>query len=1466
MSILKILVIEDSPTDCELVLREIRKSGIEFSEMVVETSDEFIHALENFKPDLILSDYALPEFDGMKALMIQQKMAHDIPFILVTGSVNEETAVECMKAGADDYVIKQNLKRLGEAIKGALEKKQLIREKKAYEAILIQSESRYRSLFENSAVPIFEEDFSAVKAFFDELANNGITDYRAYFDAHPEEIVRCTSLIKIIDVNDESLRFFNAEKKSDILDDMMTGFLDETWPFFKEEIIALAEGKTFFESEIPISTFNWEHKHVILKLSVRPDSHDTLKHVFISFVDITARKEAQAALAESEELFRIASENAMIGVCMMTPEGRFMFVNKAINDLWGYDKEELSDLNFSDILHPDDQKSGMELLAQLASGEIQHSNYEQKYRHKSGSVIWASVSTGIIHSSIRRKDYFVFYIQDITSRKEAEISLRRSADLYCTLTENMKDVVWILDPDTLRFRYISPSAKKMVGFTAEEIMTLSMTEVVAPEYREKLIADLRKMINDCASGLEKQGTYHTQVIKQPCKDGSFIWAEITAYTYANEETGQLEIRGTHRDITERKLAEEMLRKSEEKFRLLFEYAADPIQLLDDQLHFVDCNEATLRILGIHKKEQFLSNNPSMISPEFQPDGQPSLEKSITLVKNAFELGTHQFEWVHKRANGELFTVDINLTRIQMEGKNLLLVHMRDITTRKQMEERLREREKSLSMLINSMPDIVCFKDGEGRWLEANSFDLELFQLTEVDYRGKKDSELAQYNEFYKEAFRNCEKSDEIAWLKGDQVRGDEVIPRPDGTELIFDVIKVPSFDENGNRAGLLVIGRDITKRKVIEDALLKSEEKFRILAEHASDVIWTMDIHGKNTYMSPSILRLRGYTPEEAMSQTTAESLTPETAARAEAFLSDAIAKIEKGENFDNYSLELEQPCKDGSTVWVEATVSGIFDEKGKFISFLGVSRNITDRRNAEELLRERQYWLSESQRVGRIGSYSIDILNDCWSSSEVLDEILGIDTNIEKNLRSWLGFTHPDHKEDIQNYLLEEVLGKRLDFNKEYKIIRANDGVERWVWGKGELTFDESGEAIKMIGTLLDITDRKMVEEALIDAKNKAEENDRLKTAFLNNISHEIRTPMNAIIGFSGFLNDPALTDDKRKYFTEIICNASNHLLSIITDIINIATIEAGQETIKKSKVNINHILHNLHNQFEIKAIGQHLRLKCETPLPDEEMHLETDETKLTQVLSNLLGNSMKFTRQGHITFGYTLKDHNIEFYVEDTGIGIPAHLHTEIFDRFRQADSTIARQFGGTGLGLSISKAYVELLGGKIWLKSAPGQGSKFFFTLPFELSRNGHHKDSASENDNFLSFDSTKTLLVAEDEDLNFMLLDQLLSNQHFNLIRVVNGAEAVHVCKTNPAIDLVLMDVKMPVMDGYEASRLIKEQFPHLPIIMQTAYARESDKQKAFECGCDGYIAKPIIINEFLELLKTHLNKEEIPVSP
>ncbi len=264
---------------------------------------------------------------------------------------------------------------------------------------------------------------------------------------------------------------------------------------------------------------------------------------------------------------------------------------------------------------------------------------------------------------------------------------------------------------------------------------------------------------------------------------------------------------------------------------------------------------------------------------------------------------------------------------------------------------------------------------------------------------------------------------------------------------------------------------------------------------------------------------------------------------------------------------------------------------------------------------------------------------------------------------------------------------------------------------------FDDYGNISGLFGIARDITERKQMERNLIVAKEKAEESDRLKTAFLNNISHEIRTPLNAIIGFSEFINEPDLVPEKRKQFTEIITQSGNRLLSIITNIVNIATIEAGQEKIRETEFELNSTLLLLLEQFKPKAKEKNIGLSLNLSFPDSEIKILSDESKIKQILSNLICNALKFTKLGFVNFGYEVKVTELQFFVEDTGIGIPSDMHEMIFKSFRQVETTATRQFDGPGLGLSISKAYVELLGGKIWVVSQPGKGSTFFFTIPLK-----------------------------------------------------------------------------------------------------------------------------------------------------
>jgi hypothetical protein len=389
------------------------------------------------------------------------------------------------------------------------------------------------------------------------------------------------------------------------------------------------------------------------------------------------------------------------------------------------------------------------------------------------------------------------------------------------------------------------------------------------------------------------------------------------------------------------------------------------------------------------------------------------------------------------------------------------------------------------------------------------------------------------------------------------------------------------------------------------------------------------------------------------------------------------------------------------------------------------------------------------------------------------------------------------------------------------------------------------------------DITNRKRVEEELIRAKEKAEESDQLKTAFLHNISHEIRTPMNAIVGFSALLNEPDLTTETQHSYLKIIIESSDQLLAIVNDLIEISNIEVGILKASINEINLNATLMMIYQQFKPKAAGKQIEFRLLTSFSGYKGMIETDSIKLIGILNNLLSNAFKFTRKGKICFGYTLEGDYIEFFVTDTGIGIEQDQFGKIFERFYQVESSASRAFEGTGLGLSISKAYVEFLGGKIWLSSHPGKGSTFYFTLPY-ISTKQYLTEMETTEPTREILNPEKSILIAEDDDNNFYLMKELLSEMNLRIIRASNGIEAVNAFKKGEKIDLVLMDIKMPLMDGYEATKKILEEKPDARILAQTAYA--DDEVKAIESGCMGFISKPFIKDRFVSLVKEYLYED------
>ncbi len=416
-------------------------------------------------------------------------------------------------------------------------------------------------------------------------------------------------------------------------------------------------------------------------------------------------------------------------------------------------------------------------------------------------------------------------------------------------------------------------------------------------------------------------------------------------------------------------------------------------------------------------------------------------------------------------------------------------------------------------------------------------------------------------------------------------------------------------------------------------------------------------------------------------------------------------------------------------------------------------------------------------------------------------------------------------------------------------------DGSSIWIDNVIFPIFNKAGVISNYVFVFENTTEKKKTHDELLVSKERAEESDRLKTTFLHNISHEIRTPMNAIIGFSEFLRDESLSAEKRDMYINIINQSGNQLLAIITDILNISSLEAGSEVIIQTTINLNSVLRLLYDQFSQKCTVKNLVLNYKTGLPDNKANIVCDELKLSTILANLINNAIKFTEKGTIEYGYSIKNGNIEFYVEDTGIGIQKNMQDLIFKRFRQVETKNIVKTGGSGLGLSIAKEYVELMGGKIFVESEPEMGSVFTFILPFqkpEKEEFSNKKEDVLKYFYSIKDKSKKTILIAEDDEFNFKLLKEILQEYNFRIVRASTGLEAVDYCtKEKPSI--VLMDLKMPVMDGYEATKKIMILYPDLPVLAQSAYNTDSDRKKAFESGCSGFISKPIKRKELLTLI-------------
>ena len=640
------------------------------------------------------------------------------------------------------------------------------------------------------------------------------------------------------------------------------------------------------------------------------------------------------------------------------------------------------------------------------------------------------------------------------------------------------------------------------------------------------------------------------------------------------------------------------------------------------------------------------------------------------------------------------------------------------------------------------------------------------------------------------------------------------------------------------------------KNAAVEE-LRKSEMRLQKAQSIAHVGNWELDLSKKTMWGSDEALRIYGLNQETHEILYDIAKIAPLSEYRA--MLDDALDRLLKYN--EPYDIEFKiKRGNDGEIRWIHSKAELIFESYGEQVKVAGVLQDITDRKNSEEAVKHERRTLRAL----------IDNLPDqIYVKDNECRKVIANKADVEN-----IGFKYEAEvlgKTDIE--LFPDKIGER-GYNDDKKVINTGKpifdleeefisvkGVKRWLLTTKIPLHDKDGNITGLVGIGHDMTERKEIVEELIRSKEKAEEGDKLKTAFLHNISHEIRTPMNAIVGFSALLGEPEVDEKTRKSYIEVIMQSSNNLLSIITDIVDISNIEANLIKTYKNEVPINTTIRSLCNQFMPKAAEKKISMFCERGLSDSDVLILTDKSKLSQILSNLISNAIKFTDKGTIKIGYKLVENFLEFCVSDTGIGISPEHHARIFDRFYQVSNAMERLYEGTGLGLAISKAYIEHLGGKIWLSSEQGKGTSFFFTIPYEKQVATTLPVTEKGVPDSYVFPVKKVILVAEDIESNFKLIRYFLSGSNVEVLHAYNGKEAVERCLSTGKIDLILMDIKMPVMDGYTAVKLIREKNTTVPIIAQTAYI--DDKEKAIECGCSGFISKPFdkkslfkVLHEFI----------------
>lgn len=1134
---------------------------------------------------------------------------------------------------------------------------------------------------------------------------------------------------------------------------------------------------------------------------------------------------------QREEYYRLLIENSTDVISILDRNGKIIFQSAAHEKILGYKHGELIGGKGFELMHQEDVSRNKKVLVELVKKPNNKADFNFRYKHKNGKWVYLEGAIkNLLH--IPEVNGVLANYRDVTERVENEKLIEHANNELLFITENLPNVIWkceVSAEGNYINMYVSAIVDEFLGLPKGTINNSfeKYFSFVLPEYTKQIFARIQE-------GVRNPGKAY--IISYPVRkfDGNIIWVESTGRAY--QINNKTQIFGITKDITEE-------RRAHLYYDGFFEQSINLNLITGFGGEIVKVNNAWGEILGYLKEELI-----NIIFLDFvHPDDR---EKTVAEMKR-LESGkrTFYFENRYKHKNGTYrllaWSASANLE------ENIFLGTAKDITERRNVENKLIEQNEKLI----EAKEVAVQNEYRFKALHNASFG-----GIAIHYKGKImdcNDGLSKLSGFSHEELINKDgllliAEESRAMVAGKIEAGYErpyeaYAIRKNG-EKYQARLEARMIPYNGEKARVVEF-RDITAQKRLEEQQVRREQLLNETGRLAKIGGWELDVPTMTSYYSLETKRIYGLSPEEPLPEGIEgmKYFPEEVQPLIQKVVKDAI---EKGESYD---IEVPFVNKQGESLWIRTV--GIPEKiDGKVTRLYGTFQDISERKKAEETNSKLTTAIDQSPECIVITDLegNIEYVNPAFheTTGYSKDEVIGNSTRILSS-----GYHDSKFYEEIWDTLSHGNTWQGEFYNKK------KNGDFYWEHASITPVKNNHGEVMNYLAVKEDITERKKTLEELKEAKENAEESGRLKSAFLANMSHEIRTPMNGILGFLDLIQSSDFSDIEKASFIETVNENGERLLTTISDIIEFSKIEAGDIPLLIQEVDIRETIDRLLSIFKPEIDNKGLSISSEIEEIMAQALVLTDKKKLESILTNLIKNSIKFTKSGNIVVGCKVKGGNLEFFVSDSGCGIKKDKLALIFERFIQAETDITRGYEGSGLGLAICKAYVEKLDGEIWAESENEKGSTFYFTMKYNLVNK--EKDTRMKEVITMSDENTQqtaekqTILVAEDDQASFYYLEVILKKENFNVIYAANGQEAVNLYFDNPNIDLILMDIKMPILNGYEATKQIRAIDTMIPIIAQTAHALPEDVEMAINAGCNDCVTKPIKKKILIDKIKIYM---------